>query len=42
MRVYLETNSPEKQTQIAAQMEHLINQLQPGSSQQEVPARDKV
>jgi len=29
MRVYLETNSPEKQTQIAAQMEHLINQLQP-------------
>jgi len=26
MRVYLETNSPEKQTQIAAQMEHLINQ----------------
>ena len=29
MRVYLETNSEEKQTQIAAQMEHLINQLAP-------------
>jgi len=29
MRVYLETNSEEKQTQIAAQVEHLINQLAP-------------
>jgi phosphomannomutase len=29
MRVYLETNSPEKQTQIATQMEQMINQLEP-------------
>jgi phosphomannomutase len=29
IRVYLETNSPEKQTQIATQMEQLINQLEP-------------
>ncbi len=29
MRVYLETNSPEKQIQIAKQMEQIINQLQP-------------
>jgi phosphomannomutase len=29
MRVYLETNSPEKQTQIVAEMGHLIQQLEP-------------
>lgn len=29
IRVYLETNSPEKQTQIATQMEQLIDQLEP-------------
>jgi phosphomannomutase len=29
MRVYLETNSPEKQTQIATYMEKLIHQLEP-------------
>lgn len=29
MRVYLETNSPEKQTQIVEQMEHLITELEP-------------
>ena len=29
MRIYVETNSPEKQTEIAAHMEQLINQLKP-------------
>ena len=29
MRIYVETNSPEKQTEIATHMEHLINQLKP-------------
>jgi len=29
IRVYLETNSPEKETQIATQMEQLIDQLEP-------------
>lgn len=29
MRVYLETTSPDQQTQIAEQMEHLITQLEP-------------
>ena len=29
MRVYLETNSLEKQTQIAAEMEKLIDRLEP-------------
>ncbi|MBD1901427.1 phosphoglucomutase/phosphomannomutase family protein [Trichocoleus sp. DQ-A3] len=29
MRVYLETNTPEKMTQIAQQMEQIINQLEP-------------
>ncbi|MGE5655269.1 MAG: phosphoglucomutase/phosphomannomutase family protein [Actinomycetota bacterium] len=32
MRVYLETNSPEKQAKIAQQMEQIVNQLEPKHS----------